>query len=302
MDKNNLIDDTMCYEKYRTLCKIPEDILDKYVAEENVEMTVPSEGIVVPAGEDSGSDKKEVKKRGFRWVFPRVALTIGVGVACVCGLMSGKSSQSDAKPDISNTTSHVAEPTGTTDQDEEIESLAINCPTNVLFVEDEVSMYCDTGSWILESSPDLNWYSSDESIASVTQNGVVKGNSVGKATIHAVYKGIETERDILIVQVDDTSDLSITPDYDSIGLSASSETETINFTLEGNHPGELTAFCYTTSGLNVSCEFISWKDNIITMEISSYFLDGEGFVVLYLTPQGEEDNVVAMARVKVKVS
>lgn len=203
-----------------------------------------------------------------------------------------------------------AESTAVTESPEEGASeAAVIYDTDRLLPGDQTQLRFESGTMIVTSSPgELVWTSSDESVATVDEAGILTAHAAGTAQITGQYGDDTATFQMHVVEVNTAYGATIEPDADSIAMAASSlgsdpYTE-VNFTLGGNVPEHYTVYAYVSPEIfmGLSGEWTAAEYPVVTLGLSASMFTGEGTVTVLLMPEDEPYNVIGAAKVKVTIS
>ncbi len=171
--------------------------------------------------------------------------------------------------------------------------------SDIILQGDSVKCILKVGDWLLESASGAEWYSEDESIATINEDGYVTGISPGTATLGVNYDGSNATFEILVVAVDGDSNASITADYELLGLQSYAES-TINLTLDGVEEFGATVY---SNNFNLTASFGELDGNTVPLTITSLGLDeGEYWVTVLLYDSDDKSHVLAAKRIQIDVN
>lgn len=146
----------------------------------------------------------------------------------------------------------------------------------------------------------IKWTSSNNSVATVDDNGVLTALSSGITKISV--DGIGIERQIMVVESPNNPKVNIQFDYDSISLH-SGEENSVHITFDGNLPEHYGAIIYPLSGLDLSFQFDNdVVNNQVDVNIRQGFEStvdsGEVYILLY--PEEDETNIIGVGKLRIK--
>ncbi|MCD7802356.1 MAG: protein kinase [Clostridiales bacterium] len=183
--------------------------------------------------------------------------------------------------------------------DDEVGEISAYAKSDIILQGDSVKCVLEAGGWLLEYASGAEWYSEDESIATIDEDGYVTGISPGTAKLGVNYEGSNATFDVLVVEVDGSSTASITSDYDLIGLQSYTES-TVTLTFGGVEKFGATVYA---SNLYLLTQFGDLDGYTVPLTISSYGVDeGEYWVTVLLYDMDDRSHILAAKRIQVDVN
>ena len=174
-------------------------------------------------------------------------------------------------------------------------------PTKVLLVGDNVMLSVATDNFVFDnSSKDLNFYSTNSSIATVSSNGIITGVSQGYANLTVEYEGQEATCRIYVAKNVTDPYSQIIPEYEKISVHPYEEV-TVNLTLDGHLPERFGASCYSSGNLRMNLKFGQLEGNVLPLTIYALGTSDEDAVVTVLVyPEDDPTNLRSTVSFKVK--
>lgn len=180
-----------------------------------------------------------------------------------------------------------------------VDDIVITAGVDYILPGDKVEFYCNAGDLIMESADGLTWTTSDSSIATITDNGIFEAVSPGKVELIASYDGAEAVREVTVLEIDESmAEEMLSVNYDSVTL-ATRESENVEITVSSELPEQLNIYCYHDCGPQFNTEWIEFIDGTAKLNVTNLFGTPEGTLTVYVTPEGEPENVCGVARIKI---
>lgn len=187
-------------------------------------------------------------------------------------------------------------------EDTHVEEMEVFCNASTLFVGEDVKLIVDADGMIIEFSPNLIWSIDDESVATITYDGILTAKSVGKVTATCEYGDAKASLTIPVVSEPSGNGLTVETNYDSVSIGYASE-EHIEVTFVGDVPDNASVRAYYSSELYPLG--ISWgtpNGRGMELVLQSFSTSGEGEVTIVVNDSDDITKIYAYKKVKVKLN
>lgn len=224
---------------------------------------------------------------------------MSVGTAVITGTMEGNDAtitiMVEEKP-------FETQPLATEQNIPQVSQIQVGCRTDILLAGDTVDAYVKTDGFYLNGNSDgIEWSTDQPEVATVDSRGQVTGLKAGKCQLTAKYQGLSSTMEITIVEVDKTSGVAAKLDYEKLSL-RTGNSDTVNLTVSGDLPEHCGLTAYYSAGMQLSLEW-GEDEKSVPLTIHVGFAEvSEGYVTILAYDQDEPSNVVAAAKVQLKIN
>ena len=185
-----------------------------------------------------------------------------------------------------------------------VDSLEIQCYTDILLVGDSINIWLKADNWILEgNSGSIKWSISDSSIAAINEEGILTAHTAGICDVIAEYGGKMASQEIMVVDVDNSSGAIVTADYEKISLGSGGR-DTVYLTFDGNVPEYFGATAYYSAGMFLQLEWGELNNNSVSLTVGSSVRtdEKEGYITVLVYDQADINKIIASTKIHVRIN